>query len=358
MMISVISPFSEGALAPGKQQQLIHKLNALNQGSEIVIEALAAWDIYFCHPKQPDSVDPRDFENLHRILDIPMESEQNSATGNADDTWEAKCFAYLKTLVATGGQTRRLNLPTGTTFVSVIPRLGTISPWSSKATDVLHLCQLESMERMEHGRVYFVRTKSSVGDLNVAALFDRMTETLLKNRLPTETELFKSFGTQRPLLEVPILQCKSREEAIQLLTDANKNWGLALSEEEIHYLVDAYQKLNKRNPTDAELMMFGQVNSEHCRHKIFRAKWTLDGKPYPHSLFGMIRNTHKTWPEYVLSAYEDNAAVLEGVQGERFLALPNEQHSYGYESGPIHLVCKAETHNHPTAVSPYAGAAT
>jgi len=232
----------------------------------------------------------------------------------------------------------------------VLPRLGTISPWSSKATDITHTCGLEEVSRIERGVVYYFEgVAESDRPAMEALLFDRMMEQVVHD---TETlaDLF-SHQSPRPLQTVDILQ-----GGLEALKQANQTLGLALSEDEMDYLVQAFTRLG-RNPVDAELMMFAQANSEHCRHKIFNADWTIDGQTQSHSLFGMIRNTYQKNPQGVLSAYSDNAAVLEGYAASRF--FPNPQTAqYQTVEEPVHFQIKVETHNHPTAISPWPGAAT
>ncbi|HIE40876.1 MAG TPA: phosphoribosylformylglycinamidine synthase, partial [Thiomicrorhabdus sp.] len=232
----------------------------------------------------------------------------------------------------------------------VTPRLGTISPWSSKATDITKTCGIEHVQRIERGVVYFFEGVSSAKIASVEALLhDRMMEQVSHDVKALEG-LF-SHQSPKPYQVVDVLT-GGREALLQ----ANIEMGLALSSDEVDYLVDAFKGLN-RNPVDAELMMFAQANSEHCRHKIFNADWTIDGQDKPHSLFGMIRNTFKENPEGVLSAYSDNAAVLEGAEATRFFPNP-ESNIYQTHSEPVHFQIKVETHNHPTAISPWPGAAT
>jgi phosphoribosylformylglycinamidine synthase len=235
----------------------------------------------------------------------------------------------------------------------VVPRPGTISPWSSKATDIAHNCGLDHVVRIERGTAYYIEASESlseqqlqqVGDL----LHDRMVETVLTGLQQAES-LFVQHQPA-PLTEVDIMT-----GGVAALKEANISLGLALADDEIDYLVSSFQGL-ERNPTDAELMMFAQANSEHCRHKIFNASWTLDGEDQPNSLFGMIRNTYKLGGENVLSAYSDNAAVVAGSTGGRFYPDPLSK-EYGYSHEPVHLLMKVETHNHPTAIAPFSGAGT
>ncbi|MGB2533212.1 MAG: phosphoribosylformylglycinamidine synthase, partial [Porticoccaceae bacterium] len=238
-------------------------------------------------------------------------------------------------------------------LVLVVPRPGTISPWSSKATDIAHNCGLHDVNRIERGTAYYIESAEALSEKDLKAigdlLHDRMVETVFFDLQQAET-LFVQHQPA-PLTEVDIMA-----GGINALREANTELGLALADDEIDYLVSSFQGL-KRNPTDAELMMFAQANSEHCRHKIFNASWTLDGEDQPNSLFGMIRNTHKLGGENVLSAYSDNAAVVEGSIGGRFYPDPDSK-EYGYSQEPVHLLMKVETHNHPTAIAPFSGAGT
>ncbi len=234
----------------------------------------------------------------------------------------------------------------------VTPRLGTISPWSSKATDIAHNCGFASIRRIERGTAFHIAgrfEKSALATRRIAALLhDRMTESVLDS-VDAARALFHHVAPQ-PLTSVDILAGGKAA-----LVTANTELGLALSEDEIDYLVENFGKVG-RNPTDVELMMFAQANSEHCRHKIFNASWTVDGEDQPLSLFGMIRETHKAHPEGTVVAYSDNAAVIEGATIRRF--YPRADGGYQYGDELTHILAKVETHNHPTAISPFPGAAT
>lgn len=240
-------------------------------------------------------------------------------------------------------------------FLLVIPRLGTISPWSSKATDIAHLCNLASIERIERGICWYF-TKSGKERLNAAEreniipfVYDRMTENVLSDFAQADKLFIEDEPA--PLFIVDILQ--GGKDA---LLSANSSLGLALADDEIDYLLENFQKL-KRNPTDIELMMFAQANSEHCRHKIFNADWVIDGRKQKQSLFQMIRHTHEQNPKGTLVAYKDNASVIAGAKGQRFF-VDAESKVYGYQQEAIPILMKVETHNHPTAISPFPGAAT
>ncbi|PMR70106.1 phosphoribosylformylglycinamidine synthase [Halomonas heilongjiangensis] len=241
----------------------------------------------------------------------------------------------------------------------VVPRIGTQSPWSSKATDIAHNCGLAQIRRIERGIAYRVRLKGMLSekafDRIVATLHDRMTETVLADA--SDAARLFAHHEPAPLGSVDIL-----EGGREALATANVELGLALAEDEIDYLVDAFRGLG-RNPADVELMMFAQANSEHCRHKIFNADWVIDGEAQSHSLFKMIKNTHQASPDNILSAYSDNAAVIRGCEAGRFFAAPltgkaAEKAVYGTSQEPIQILMKVETHNHPTAIAPHPGAAT
>jgi len=232
--------------------------------------------------------------------------------------------------------------------IVVIPRLGTISPWSSKATDIVHLCDINKIKRIERATIYHFDAKITKSPQVLAAIMDKMTESVLDSINDAHT-LFDSFEPQ-PFTSVDILT-----NGKSALEKTNIALGLALSDGEIDYLVESFIKL-ERNPTDIELMMFAQANSEHCRHKIFNADWTIDGVEQAKSLFSMIRNTYHKHPEGLLSVYSDNSAVMAGHEGERFYA--DEQGKYVGQQEHRAILMKVETHNHPTAIAPHPGAAT
>ena len=232
----------------------------------------------------------------------------------------------------------------------VVPRMGTISPWSSKATDIAHHCGLPQVERIERGIAYWIdRTLSDAEKRTVAELIhDRMTETVLES-FDEVPRLFQHFPPQ-PLRTIDLMR-----EGRAALERANREMGLALSADEIGYLAEHFARAG-RDPTDVELMMFAQANSEHCRHKIFNAEWVIDGEPQARSLFAMIRTTHERNPRGTVIAYADNAAVMEGATVARF--YPRADGTYRFSDEPTHILMKVETHNHPTAISPFPGAAT
>jgi len=240
-------------------------------------------------------------------------------------------------------------------FILVTPRPGTISPWSSKSTDIAHNCGLNKVERLERGMAYYITidagltlTAEQESQL-ISLLHDRMMESVFAN-FDDAAQLFVSSEPGK-LTAIDI-----ENGGKNALVQANIELGLALADDEVNYLFENFSKLG-RNPHDIELYMFAQANSEHCRHKIFNADWTIDGEKQPKSLFKMIRNTHEMNPDFVLSAYKDNAAVMVGNKGGRFFPNP-ETNVYGYNHEDIQILMKVETHNHPTAISPYPGAAT
>ncbi len=238
--------------------------------------------------------------------------------------------------------------------VWVIPRIGTISPWSSKATEIIQRCGLNAIRRVERGICYHIEcVGGQTLDLQqesemTSLLYDRMTQSLV-----SQNDLDQAFHYSKPapLVVIPVLT-----KGLDALLQVNQKLGLGLSQQEIEYLLESYLALD-RNPTDAELVMFAQVNSEHCRHKIFNADWVIDGEQQPMTLFEMIRHTTNTSPDGVLSAYHDNAAVIEGAFTENLTRDLNTGH-YDYQQDCSHIVIKVETHNHPTAISPHPGAAT
>jgi phosphoribosylformylglycinamidine synthase len=232
----------------------------------------------------------------------------------------------------------------------VVPRMGTQSPWSSKATDIARRCGLDNVLRIERGIAHWVSGMGADAAIAVAGeLHDRMTQSVLSS-LEQAQDLF-AHSAPRPLQHIP-----ASRDGVAALEAADRELGLALSPDEMEYLVDAFTEMG-RDPSDAELMMFAQANSEHCRHKIFNAEWRVDGVASEQSLFGMIRNTHARSPAGVLSAYHDNSAVIGGPEGGRFFVDPaSGVYAWRHESLPFQI--KVETHNHPTAISPFPGAAT
>src|SRR5688572_22124416 len=236
----------------------------------------------------------------------------------------------------------------------VLPRFGTVSPWSSKATDIARNCGLARVARVERGVAYYI-TARDPGPLSERsrraldrAIHDRMTEVVVDD-MSQAARLF-AHATPQPLSTIDLAGGGRKA-----LEEANASMGLALAPDEIDYLLENFTRLG-RNPTDVELMMFAQANSEHCRHKIFNATWTIDGERQEKSLFAMIRNTHAKSPQGTIVAYADNSAVMEGAEVERL--LPDAEGAWGYRRDLTHILMKVETHNHPTAIAPHPGAGT
>ena len=258
--------------------------------------------------------------------------------------------ALLDRLLTYGPRQSESEPGEGARLYLVTPRPGTISPWSSKATDIARNCGLDKLRRVERGIAYYIETQGQVDAAVLAGLLhDRMTQAVLDST--EEAAVLFSASTPRPMTSVDVLAGGKAA-----LVKANTEMGLALAEDEIDYLVDSFTELG-RNPNDIELMMFAQANSEHCRHKIFNASWTIDGRDQDKSLFAMIRNTYENNSDGILSAYKDNAAVFEGFVAGRFFPDPDTR-QFAYHQEDIHILCKVETHNHPTAIAPFPGAST
>jgi phosphoribosylformylglycinamidine synthase len=237
----------------------------------------------------------------------------------------------------------------------VVPRVGTISPWCSKASDIAHNCGLYNVRRIERGIRFDIeldagtQLDSAAVEAIHALVHDRMTESVLENA--GDAERLFSRSDPAPLVSVNVLQ-----GGRDALVVANRDMGLALSDDEVDYLIDSFTALG-RNPSDVELMMFAQANSEHCRHKIFNANWIIDGEEQDTTLFAMIRASYQASPDAILSAYKDNAAVIRGHRVQRFFA-DTATGEYAGHLEDAHIQIKVETHNHPTAISPFPGAAT
>ena len=258
--------------------------------------------------------------------------------------------------ILTYGAQANVEAPAGKLFL-VIPRIGTISPWASRATDIANNCGLANVLRLERGIAYYANTSTGAALSDVektvlkAAIHDRMTEQVFGD-LHDAQKLYHA-ATPAPLESIDILTGGK-----VALEKANNDMGLALSPDEVDYLLENFTKIG-RNPTDVELMMFAQANSEHCRHKIFNADWVIDGEAQDISLFGMIRNTHKLNPGHTVVAYSDNSSIVAGQKTKRFYPQNGQDgHKYQFTEENMHYLMKVETHNHPTAISPFAGAAT
>ncbi len=306
----------KSALSPFRLEKLQSVINSI--AADVVVETTRHW--YFTELKS--ALSDADTQLLRRLLGLDGEKDKLSA----------KLHSIL-----------------------VVPRLGTISPWSSKASEIAQHCALPAVKRIERGIVYYFKTRSghALSHTQLKAikplLHDRMTESVVTDFDGVAEKIF-AHGEAQPLATVDVL-----EGGNIALSVANYELGLALSNDEIDYLVENFIKL-QRNPTDVELMMFAQANSEHCRHKIFNADWVIDNEQGAMTLFGMIRNTHKLHPQGTVVAYSDNSSVIEGARVDRF--YPDVDGKYGFNKELTHTLMKVETHNHPTAIAPFAGAAT
>ncbi|MCK5308674.1 MAG: phosphoribosylformylglycinamidine synthase, partial [Zetaproteobacteria bacterium] len=264
-----------------------------------------------------------------------------------DSSWAASDSEKLAKIL--GDAPAPLDVEASDDLFFVTPRIGTISPWSSKATDIAGLCGLAGLIRIERAVAYRIGGVTADAHALIGSLIcDRMTESVLQ--CSGELEKLFSHHQPQPLASVDVIG-----GGHAALEKANVELGLALSDDEVDYLFDNFTRM-ERNPTDAELMMFAQANSEHCRHKIFNADWVIDGEVMGRSLFSMIRNTHETNPDGTLVAYSDNSSVIEGGGSKRF--YPDADGNYTAHDDMTHILMKVETHNHPTAISPFAGAAT
>lgn len=333
------------ALSQFRVANLTKEINtAVN--SSVVLDVRSAFVHYISmkeHSQLPESSEELKLLNVLLKYDTPLDTEDeltqkliNSFTTEESLSQEADIYV-----------------------IRIIPRPGTISPWSSKATNITSVCGLDSVvERVERGLSLLIKVRHGfplsdfIADGKcLTSVYDRMTQSLYIQSTPKHDDLF-AHHSPKPLVEVDLTSNPQ-----QKLEAANRALGLALDQGEIDYLVNAFVNQIGRNPTDVELFMFAQVNSEHCRHKIFNADWEIDGEKKTMSLFKMIRNTEEKNPQYTISAYSDNAAVFEGP--EAYLYTPNPKTKvWSSQAERVHTLVKVETHNHPTAVSPFAGAAT
>ena len=312
------------ALSPFRQQRLLAQLT--EQG--IDLESIEALYLHFIWSEK--ELNKQDLEILDSLLTYgqPFVSKISQ-----DKTWFGK---------EKGGAEQAI----------VIPRFGTVSPWASKATDIAQQCGLNIL-RIERGVQFSWKSKKALTAENtqkvLAAIHDRMTEAVIDS-VQLADGLYQTLA-DRALARIAVLT-----EGRAALDKANQDLGLALSDDEVAYLADNFIRLN-RNPSDVELMMFAQANSEHCRHKIFNSSWTIDGDDQERSLFAMIRNTHQLQPEGTVVAYSDNSAVMVGCEAETWVPQ-GADHRYQKETRLVHTLMKVETHNHPTAIAPFPGAST
>jgi len=312
------------ALSPFRQQRLLATL--ANQGVDL--ESVEAQFLHFIWSESELSTNQQ--EILASLLTYGQPFQSQIASGK---TWLGK--------EKSDGQ-----------IAIVIPRLGTVSPWASKATDIARQCGLNIL-RIERGVQFAWESKKTLTSeqkqLVLASIHDRMTESVIDS-VDSANALYQSLE-DKPLTRIPVMT-----EGRAALDRANQDLGLALSDDEVTYLAENFVRLG-RNPSDVELIMFAQANSEHCRHKIFNSSWTIDGDDQERSLFAMIRNTHQLHPEGTIVAYSDNSAVMAGCQAETWVPQ-GEQHRYEKDTRLVHTLMKVETHNHPTAIAPFPGAST
>ena len=312
------------ALSPFRQQRLLATLAA--QGIEL--ESIEAQYLHFIWSKAEPSA-----KNQEVMASLLTYGQPFSSNINPGMSW----FGTYKT---EGGG------------IIVIPRFGTVSPWASKATDIARQCGLDVL-RLERGAQYSWKSKKPLSNdqkqLVLAAVHDRMTETVIDS-IYEANALYQSL-VDKPLVRIPLMT-----EGSAALERANQELGLALSSDEVAYLTENFTRL-ERNPSDVELMMFAQANSEHCRHKIFNSSWTIDGEDQERSLFAMIRNTHQLQPKGTIVAYSDNSAVMVGCEAETWVPQ-GDDHRYEKDTRLVHTLMKVETHNHPTAIAPFPGAST
>lgn len=337
------------ALSAFRATKLLKRL----QAAFSCIEQVTAHYVYFAETSYELTV-----QQQQQLL-ILLQAEEWDAFSFAAKDPEYQYVSEVTALSGTGEShhvaaiKQVYTLQNGDVHMLVVPRLGTISPWSSKATDIVHNAGLDTINRVERGILYILNTSATLSTYDqqrlAELLHDRMTESVL-----LDMNLINGlFVHPAPL---PASSINIMDHGKNALTLANQELGLALDAAEIDYLYHSFHTL-KRNPTDVELMMFAQINSEHCRHKIFNASWIIDGRSSDYSLFKMIRNTHTQHPRGVLSAYKDNGAVLMGTRVARFWP-DTTTHIYDYHQEEAAIVIKVETHNHPTAIAPFAGAAT
>ncbi|MDO5654229.1 MAG: phosphoribosylformylglycinamidine synthase, partial [Brachymonas sp.] len=319
-MSTQLTTFEGGnALTPFRSQQLLAQIQRIAPGVKTISARFVHW------VESDDTLDAASQQKLQELLTY---GDADSGQADADNA------------------------------IVITPRIGTVSPWASKATDIARNCGLSEeagVRRIERGTEYFLhgtRLNADQRSAIAALLHDRMTESVLPS-LDAAKELFTH------LEPVPMEYVDVLGGGKAALEKANKDWGLALADDEIDYLVTAFGKL-QRNPTDVELMMFAQANSEHCRHKIFNAEFTIDGEKQDKSLFGMIRNTEAVSPQHTVVAYSDNSAIMQGHTSQRFTASRDTCYGMSYTAQEVqqHVLMKVETHNHPTAISPFPGAAT
>ncbi|KAG7860834.1 hypothetical protein KL939_001401 [Ogataea angusta] len=341
------------ALSSFRVATLVDNINTLVNSS--VVMSVKSCQIHYIHCKE--DLDPASFEKLATLLKYDNELDLN-------DPLESKLSTLVQVSVKGEAFNSLLSQDENSDLylIRILPRQGTISSWSSKATNIVEVCGLgDKVDRVERGMAILLQMRPGFPILQyfasdkyacLSSIYDRMTQSLYINEnVPVYDDLFVEHEP-KPLEYVDLISSKDN------LLSANKELGLALDEGEIAYLMNAFKETLGRNPTDVELFMFAQVNSEHCRHKIFNADWQIDGQKKDMSLFQMIRNTHKLNPKYTVSAYSDNAAIFQGPEAYFYAPDASNGNKWSSKKETVHTLIKVETHNHPTAVSPFPGAAT
>lgn len=341
------------SLSSFRISNLTNDINKLVNSS--VVTSISSCHIHYIHYKNEINKDIKSKLDLLLKYDTPLDlSIENSK--------KLSNLVEIQNTNTNNNNNNDFTLDQDTYLFRILPRPGTISPWSSKATNIVEVCGLgETIERVERGSAILLQVRPGFPIMDylkndnfncLSSVYDRMTQSLYINEnIPKFNDLFE-LHTPKPLVHVDLLTSKDN------LIKANKEMGLALDNGEIEYLIEAFKNTLGRNPSDVELFMFAQVNSEHCRHKIFNADWKLNDEKMDMSLFQMIRNTHKLNPQNTISAYSDNAAIFTGSEG--YVFAPDMKNGYKWSSKKeiVHTLIKVETHNHPTAVSPFPGAAT
>lgn len=336
------------ALSPFRVDNLIKGLETYCNSTGFIKEIRSCY-IHYVDLKSSEPLSKEDQELIQVLL-----TYDNAIAGD-DQFNKLMIDALIKNSPAAIGD--------DTYLLRITPRPGTISPWSSKATNIAHVCNLEDkVNRIERGLALLIKCNpnfpllENLNDVSLKSVYDRMTQELFLNEPPCLDKLF-THEQPKPLVQVPLVSAHMGSPAATL-AKANIELGLALDQGEMDYLIHAFVETMKRDPTDVELFMFAQVNSEHCRHKIFNAEWTIDGLKKDLSLFKMIRNTHQITPDFTLSAYSDNAAVLETDNDAYYFAPDFKTKRWTAVKERVPMLVKVETHNHPTAVSPFPGAST
>lgn len=339
------------ALPQFRVDNLIEEINQYTNSTAIINEVRSCY-VHYVDVKGDGELSTEDYNRLEALLtyDDALDIENDELSKVLHD-------AVVENVSGT-------SLEKDTYLIRIAPRKGTISPWSSKATNITSVCNLDDkVNRVERGLALLINTipgfplLENLNDESLKPVFDRMTQHLYLESPPTGDDLFL-HDSPRPLVHVPLVSGRSKSSPKEILEKANVDLGLALDRGEMEYLVQAFVETLKRDPTDVELFMFAQVNSEHCRHKIFNADWTIDGLKKKFTLFQMIRNTHKLTPDFTLSAYSDNAAVLDTGNEAYHYAPDYSTKKWTAKKENVPMLIKVETHNHPTAVSPFPGAST